>query len=78
MQDMRTVYAMAPHQMDDWRNVCKAFAKKCGTVLLEERTFFPDALRLLGKRLNFMTRLSMKTAERKKLVIILRLRLSDV
>lgn len=53
------------------------FAKKCGTVLLEERTFFPDALRILGKRLNFMTRLSMKTAERRKLVMILHLRLSD-
>ncbi len=57
---------------------CKDFAVKCGTVLLEERTFFPDALRMLGKRLNFMTRLSMKTAERKKLVMILHLRLRDV
>ncbi len=48
------------------------------TVLLEERTFFPDALRMLGKKLNFMTRLSMKTAERRKLVMILHLRLSEV
>ena len=53
------------------------FAKKCGTVLLEERTFFSDALRMLENRLNFMTRLSMKTAERRKLVMILHLRLSD-
>ncbi len=57
---------------------CKAFAKKCGTILLEERTFFSDALRMLENRLNFMTRLSMKTAERRKLVMILHLRLSDV
>ena len=55
----------------------KAFAEKCGTVLLEERTFFPDALKMLGKKLGFMTRMSMKTAERKKLVMILHLRLSD-
>ena len=57
---------------------CKSFAEKCGTVLLDERTFFPDALRMLGKRLKLMTRLSMKTAERRKLVMILHLRLSEV
>ena len=56
---------------------CIDFAKKCGTLLLEERTFFPDALKMLGKKLGFMTRMSMKTAERKKLVMILHLRLSD-
>ncbi len=57
---------------------CGNFAEKCGTVLLEERTFFPDALRMLGKRLKFMTRMSMKTAERRKLVMILHLKLSEV
>jgi len=56
---------------------CKRFARKCGTVLLEEKTFFPDALKMLGKKLNLMTRISMKTAEKKKLVLILHLKLSD-
>lgn len=54
-----------------------AFAKKCGCVLLEERTFFPDTLRVLGNRLKLFTRLSMKTADRRKLVLILRLKLAD-
>ncbi|MBE6117546.1 MAG: class I SAM-dependent methyltransferase [Erysipelotrichaceae bacterium] len=53
------------------------FAEKCGTVLLEERTFFPDALKMLGKKLSLMTRISMKTAERYKLVLILHLKLVD-
>lgn len=55
----------------------REFAKKCRTVLLEERTFFPDALRILGKKLNLITRISMNVAERKKLVLILRLKLAD-
>ena len=54
---------------------CEDFAKKCGTVLLEEKTFFPDALKLLGKKLSLVTRISMKTAERKKQVMILHLKL---
>ncbi len=54
---------------------CRAFAQKCGTVLLEERTFFPDALKMLGKKLSLMTRISMKTAERRKLTVILHLKL---
>ncbi len=53
------------------------FAEKCGCVLLEERTFFPDALRILRSKLKFVTRLSMKTAERRKMVLILRLKLAD-
>ena len=34
MQEMRTVYAMAPNQMDDWNNICKAFAKKHNAELI--------------------------------------------
>ncbi len=55
----------------------RAFAQKCGVTLLDERTFFPDALKMLGKKLTVMTRISMKTAERRKLVLILHLKLSD-
>ena len=53
----------------------RAFAKKCGAELLEERTFFPDALRMLGKRLSLVTRVSMRVAESKRQVLILRLKL---
>ena len=55
----------------------EGFAQKCGTVLLEERTFFPDALKMLGKKLKLMTRISMKTAERNRLVKILHMKLTD-
>ena len=58
-------------------NDSKSFAEKCGTVLLEEKTFFPDALRLLSKKLNLVTRISMKTAERKKQALILHLKLDE-
>lgn len=54
----------------------EALAKKCGAELLEERTFFPDALRMLGKRLSLVTRVSMRVAESKRQALILRLRLS--
>ena len=53
------------------------FARKCGALLLEERTFFPDALKMLGRKLTLMTRISMKTAERGKMGLILRLKLKD-
>ncbi len=53
------------------------FARKCGAILLEERTFFPDAMRMLGKRLNLVTRISMTIAERKKQAWILWLKLAD-
>ena len=53
------------------------FARKCEVILLEERTFFPDALKMLGKKLNIVTRISMKTAERWKQVRILHLKLTD-
>ena len=55
----------------------KAFAERCGTVLLDERTFFPDALKMLGRKLTMVTRISMKTAERRKLVLILHLKLDE-
>jgi len=55
----------------------RQFAQKCGTVLLEEKTFFPDALKMLGRRLNLITRISMRTAERNKMSLILHLKLVD-
>ena len=52
------------------------FGQKCGTSLLEERTFFPDALKMLGKKLNLITKIFMRIAEWKKQVLILRLKLA--
>jgi len=56
-------------------NDSKAFADKCGMELLDVRTFFPDALQMLRKKLGFATKVSMKVAEKKKQVIILHMRL---
>ncbi|MGI6766918.1 MAG: class I SAM-dependent methyltransferase [Lentihominibacter sp.] len=53
----------------------KKFADKCGLKLLEERTFFTDALIMLGGKLGFITRMFMKISEKKKRVIILQLSL---
>lgn len=51
-------------------------ADKCDMQLLEEKSFFPDALQMLGKKLGFVTKVSMKVAEKKKQVKILRLKLN--
>ena len=53
----------------------REFADKCGAVLLEERTFFPDALKILKNKLKLITTISMKVAESKKQVKILHLKL---
>ena len=58
-------------------NDSKAFADKCGVKLLEERTFFPDALKMLGRKLSFLTRVLMRIAERRKQVLILHLELNS-
>lgn len=55
----------------------EAFAERCGVELLEERTFFRDALRMLGKRLNIVTRVSMWVAEKKRQAIICHLKLTE-
>ena len=56
-------------------NDSKAFAEKCGMELLDVRTFYPDALKILGKKLSLVTRVSMQVAEKKKQVLILHLKL---
>lgn len=57
-------------------NDSQTFADKCGMKLLDVKTFFPDALKLLGKKLNLVTRISMMVAEKKKQVLILHLKLN--
>ena len=59
-------------------NDSKEFADKCDMQLLEEKSFFPDALQMLGKKLGFVTKVSMKIAEKKKQVKILRLKLNQL
>lgn len=57
-------------------NDSRTFADECGMELLEEKTFFPDALRILDKKLNFITKMFIKIAEKKKQVLILHLKLT--
>ena len=52
------------------------FAQRCGTRLLEERLFFTDAMRILKKKLSFVTKVSMNTADSKKQTLILHLKLN--
>ncbi|BET21968.1 hypothetical protein [Solobacterium moorei] len=54
------------------------FAKEAHVTLLEEKLFFSEIREILGKRANFISRLSMKNADRGKKTIILRLRLSNL
>ena len=79
----QTVYVVRYHFNEDASaimyfgiNDSKEFANKCSMELLEEKTFFPEALKMLGKKLSFVTKVSMKVAEKKKQVIILRLKLN--
>lgn len=55
-------------------NNSKEFANRCDMQLLAENTFFPDALQLLGNKLSFITKISMRVAEKKKQVLILHLK----
>ncbi|MGI6333514.1 MAG: class I SAM-dependent methyltransferase [Saccharofermentanales bacterium] len=56
----------------------KAFTDNCGVKLLEEWTFFPDALQMLGRKLGFVTKLFMKVSEKKKRLLILHLKLKQL
>lgn len=53
----------------------KAFAQESNTALLEERLFFPEIRKKLGKRIRLITRLCMRLADKRKNAVILRLRL---
>lgn len=54
-----------------------AFAERAGAELLEERLFFAEIRKLLGKRASLVSRVSMKNADSGKKTIILRLRLGS-
>lgn len=52
----------------------KEFADKCNMKLVEVRTFYKDALVLLKNKVNIITKISMKVAEKNKQVLILHLK----
>ena len=51
------------------------FAEKAGVVLVEQRAFFTDALRILGGKLKLFSRLSMIIADRFHMSMLVHLRL---
>jgi O-methyltransferase involved in polyketide biosynthesis len=53
------------------------FARKTGTILIEERPFFTDARKLLSKKLGLYTRIAMRVVDNKKRAILLHLRITD-
>ena len=53
-----------------------AFARKTGTTLLERRTFFTDARKMLGKKLGLYTRIAMKVVDNGGRAILLHLKLN--
>ncbi len=53
-----------------------AFARKCGTQLLEEKVFFTEASRMLAKKVGLFTKVAMKVADQKKRVMVLHLKLN--
>ena len=54
-------------------NDAHAFADETSTTLMEERVFFEDALRLLGRRLGIVSRISMRVADKKRRTKLIRL-----
>ena len=53
------------------------FARKANAELIEERPFFTDVKRILGKRASLISRFSMNDADKGKKTIILHLRLAE-
>ena len=54
-------------------NDARAFADETSTTLMEERVFFEDALRLIGRRLGIVSRISMRVADKKRRTKLIRL-----
>ena len=52
------------------------FARKTGTILLEHRTFFTDARKILGRKLGLYTRIAMKIVDKGGRAILLHLKLN--
>ena len=59
MKKTGNMEAYMPFYIDDSR----AFAREAGLVFLEERKFFTDARKNLGRRLKLYTRIAMKVVD---------------
>ena len=53
----------------------KAFAETCGARLMEVRTFYPEALKILRRKISLVTKVSMQIGEKKKQAILVHLAL---
>jgi O-methyltransferase involved in polyketide biosynthesis len=53
------------------------FARRTGTVLMEERVFFTEARKLLAKKLGLYTRIAMRVVDSKKRAIIVHLKINE-
>ena len=58
-------------------NDSQKFAKKCNVSLISEIPFFNDALKLLKGKLNMVTTISMKVADKKRQTKFVYLSLSN-
>lgn len=57
-------------------NDSAAFAKSTGTTLIEERTFFTDARKILSTKLGLYTRIAMRVVDEKKRAILIHLKIN--
>lgn len=63
-------------QMYFYVNDCPIFAQSCGTELIEHRTFYTDARKLLKHKLKLYTRIAMKICDDGSRTVILHLKLN--
>ena len=63
-------------QMYFYVNDCSAFAQKCGMDLLEQRTFYTAARKMLKRKLKLYTRIAMKVCDDGGRTVILHLKLN--
>lgn len=66
----------ASAQMYFYVNDCPDFAKKCGMSLIEHRTFYTAARKILKRKLRFYTRIAMKVCDDGGRTVILHLKLN--
>lgn len=57
-------------------NDCPAFARSCGTELIEYRTFYTDARKILKRKMKLYTRIAMKVCDDGGRTVILHLKLN--
>ena len=63
-------------QMYFYVNDCSAFAQKCGMTLVEQRTFYTAARKMLKRKLKLYTRIAMKVCDDGGRTVILHLKLN--